>query len=456
MSNNDYNLFWGETVRQLLAEGSLTKQECELWFDNMEFVNGNNNLIKLSVPSNFYRDQVIQRYLPLLQSKLEELSGNTLKIEFHIQSNNNETDKEIHKKTEPDRQIRGKNKNSSYQQLRKKYSFDNFVIGNNNSFAANAARAISANPGEAYNPLLIYGGVGLGKTHLMHAIGNAIHNSPSDKKVVYITAETFINEFIQSIRKQTQSDFKNKYRKVDVLLIDDVHDLQNKRETQEELFHTFNALHDTKKQMVFTCDRPPSDLKNFADRLRSRFKSGLNVDLQPPNFETRYAILRKKLEEIKTFIPEEVLEIIAENITSNVRDLEGSLFQIVHYAELIGKKITLEIAIQQLKGYSSHLGNTTLKIDSVQRVVAEYFNITLADMKGKKRTKQVNFPRQIAMYIIREISDFSTTEIGLEFGGRDHTTVMYSCQKIEDRMKSDSTLEPLINKLIRSTKEQNQ
>ena len=456
MSNNDYNLFWGETVRQLLAEGSLTKQECELWFDNMEFVNGNNNLIKLSVPSNFYRDQVTQRYLPLLQSKLEELSGNTLKIEFHIQSNNKETDKEIHKKTEPDRQIRGKNKNSSYQQLRKKYSFDNFVIGNNNSFAANAAQAISTNPGEAYNPLLIYGGVGLGKTHLMHAIGNAIHNSPSDRKIVYITAETFINEFIQSIRKQTQSDFKNKYRKVDVLLIDDVHDLQNKRETQEELFHTFNALHDTRKQMVFTCDRPPSDLKNFADRLRSRFKSGLNVDLQPPNFETRYAILRKKLEEITTSIPEEVLELIARNITSNVRELEGSLSQIVHYAELIGKKITLEIAIQQLKGYFSHLDNTTFKMDSVQRVVAEYFNITLADMKGKKRTKQINFPRQIAMYIIREISDFTTTEIGLEFGGRDHTTVTYSCQKIEDRMKSDSTLEPLINELIRSTKEQNQ
>lgn len=293
----------------------------------------------------------------------------------------------------------------------------------------------------------------MGKTHLMQAIGNYIHYNLTDRKVVYITAETFINEFIHSIKSETQSHFKNKYRKVDVLLIDDIHDLQNKKETQEELFHTFNALYDAKKQLVFTCDRPPSELRNFTDRLKSRFERGLNVDLQPPNFETRYAILRKKMDSMHKAIPEDVLEYIARNITTNVRDLEASLTKMAAYADLVGKEITVEVAQQQLKNSFSANQSANITIDRVQRVVAEYFNVTPADLKGKKRTKQVTFPRQVAMYIIREITDFSTTEIGLEFGGRDHTTVMHSCQRIEDRMKGDPTLEPAAAELIRTIKE---
>ena len=464
MSGSDYNLFWTETVRQLMEEGNLSEQEHDMWFRNMEFSRYENGSLFLDVPSNFYRDQVKQRYLDLLESKLHELSGSQLELMFEIRKNagneprspemsveDSSKPEEVSKKTGPLRKETPDRE--PHRQLRTDYDFKGFVIGNNNSFAASAAQAIASNPGEAYNPFLIYGGVGLGKTHLMQAIGNMIHYTIPEKKVVYITAETFINEFIHSIRSETQSQFKNKYRKVDVLLIDDIHDLQNKKETQEELFHTFNALYDTKKQLVFTCDRPPSELRNFADRLKSRFERGLNVDLQPPNYETRYAILRKKLESASTAIPDDVLELISRNVTNNVRDLEASLTKMIAYADLVGKPVTVEIAQQQLKGKFSAASTANITIDRIQRAVSEYFNVTPADLKGKKRTKQVTFPRQVAMYIIRDITDYSTTEIGLEFGGRDHTTVMHACQRIEDRMKGDPTLEPTIGELIRTIKD---
>ncbi len=462
MSDSDYKLFWIETIRQLKDDGSLSDQEHEMWFRNMEFIRGENGSLLLSVPSNFYRDQVTQRYLKVIENKLHDLTGSQILLDFEIRSINRPpvpaaatagSGQPQSQNADPSKTAAAAER-EPHKQLREDYDFGGFVIGNNNSFAASAAQAISVNPGAAYNPFLIYGGVGLGKTHLMQAIGNTIHYSISDKKVVYITAETFINEFIQSIKTETQSQFKNKYRKVDVLLIDDIHDLQNKKETQEELFHTFNALYDAKKQLVFTCDRPPSELRNFADRLKSRFERGLNVDLQPPNFETRFAILRKKLETVSTAIPDEVLELIARNVTTNIRDLEASLTKMVAYADLVGKDISVEIAQQQLKGSFAGAMTANISIDRVQKVVAEYFNVTSADLKGKKRTKQVTFPRQVAMYIIREITDYSTTEIGLEFGGRDHTTVMHSCQRIEDRMKGDPTLEPAIGELTRSIKDQ--
>lgn len=461
MSGNDYNLFWIETVRQLIEEEKLSQQEHDMWFRNMEFIKGDSEALTLSVPSNFYRDQVVQRYMALLENKIHELTGSKMKVTLEIRKNTPQADIPVNKvRTKKTKimentvtEIISDPGRTPHQQLRRDYDFDGFVIGNNNSFAASAAQAIGSNPGGAYNPCLIYGGVGLGKTHLMQAIGNFIHYNLTDRKVVYITAETFINEFIHSIKSETQSQFKNKYRKVDVLLIDDIHDLQNKKETQEELFHTFNALYDAKKQLVFTCDRPPSELRNFTDRLKSRFERGLNVDLQPPNFETRYAILRKKMDTIQKEIPEDVLEFIARNVTTNIRDLEASLTKMAAYADLVGKEITVEVAQQQLKNTFSGNQSANITIDRVQRVVAEYFNVTPADLKGKKRTKQVTFPRQVAMYIIREMTDYSTTEIGLEFGGRDHTTVMHSCQRIEDRMKGDPTLEPTIGELIRSIKE---
>ena len=457
MSGDDYSIFWAEAIRQLMEEGILSEQEHSMWFRNMTVLGVENQCLLLSVPSNFYRDQVKQRYLEVLEGKLNALIGSSLAIEFEIQKKSPKSAAPAKKKEGGPSKLQEsapeEKEREPHHQLRADYNFEGFVVGKNNRFAAGAAHAISDKPGGEYNPFLIYGGVGLGKTHLMQAIGNSIHYSLPNKRVVYITAETFVNEFIHSIRTRSQNRFKNKYRKIDVLLIDDIHEFQKKTETQEELFHTFDALYDSKKQLVFTCDRPPAELRDLSDRLKSRFERGLNVDLQPPNFETRYAILRKKLETITTGIPEEVLELIADKVTTNVRDLEASLTKVAAYADLVGKKITLDVAREQLKGNFAVTPSVNITIDRVQRVVSEYFNVTPGDMKGKRKTKQVTFPRQVAMYIIREITDYSTTEIGQEFGGRDHTTVMHSCQRIEDRMKGDPTLEPTVANLIRSLKE---
>ncbi len=458
MSEFDYSIFWNETIKQLREENVISDQEYNMYFQNIRYIESTSSNIILSIPSRFLQSQLKQRYNSIIEARLLEISGIELSLDFEIEQRKKEQTEDhpsssaSSSSTEMET-IPEERSFEPHPQLRADYTFDNFVIGNNNSFAANASRAIAENPGSKYNPCLIYGGVGLGKTHLMQSIGNDIHKNKRDMKIVFVPAETFINDFIDSINSKKQTSFKNKYRTADVLLIDDIHDLQDKKGTQEELFHTFNALYDANKQMVFTCDRPPSELKNFADRLKNRFVRGLNVDLHPPNYETRYAILKKKMEDKNVSIADDILELISENINTNIRDLEAALTSIVAYAELVRKEITPEIARQQLKQFFSSPIQTNITIDKIQKQVSEYFNVTLSDLKGKKRTKQITFPRQIAMYIIREITDFSTTEIGLEFGGRDHTTVMHSCQRIEDRIKTDSTIEPTIQELIRSIKE---
>ena len=445
----DYSVFWKETMDQLRTE--LSEQEWVMWFNNIAYDSSVEGGIMLRVPSSFYRDQVKQRYLPLIESKLQELSGHKLSLSFSVV---------LSPKKEPSpRSVdvpmapTPKQRKRPHPNLKGDYVFDNFVIGENNSFAANAAYAIAKNPGTAYNPCLIYGGVGLGKTHLIQSIGNAAYQDFDSMKIVYVTAETFTNEFIEAIRDKKNHQFKNKYRGVDLLLIDDIHFLQNKTETQEELFHTFNALYDANKQMVFTCDRPVSELKHLTDRLRSRFERGLNVDLQPPNYETRFAILKRKIEAKKVAIGDEVIELICRNVTSNVRDLEAALTKLIAYADLVNKNVTTEVAQTQLKDVFSNPKQNNITLDMIQRVVAEYFALSHNDLRGKKRTKGIAFPRQIAMYVAREITEYSTTEVGLEFGGRDHTTVMHACQRVESRMKSDPTLEPTIQHLIRSIKE---
>lgn len=342
-----------------------------------------------------------------------------------------------------------------HPQLRADYNFETFVVGENNKFAASAALAIVANPGSSYNPFLIYGGVGLGKTHLMQSIGNKIWQTNQKARILCITAEEFTNEFIQTIHDKTTHSFKNKYRNVDILLIDDIHFLQNKPGVQEELFHTFNSLYDSNKQMVFTCDRPVSELKNLSDRLRSRFERGLNVDLQPPEFETRCAILRRKVMTMSTSVPDEVISVVAKNISTNVRDLEAALTKLVAYAALVHKNITLEIAQNQLKDVFSQSRQGNITIDTIIKTVADHFKLSYADIKGKKRTKNIVFPRQVAMYIAREMTEYSTTEIGMEFGGRDHTTVMHGCQKIEERLKLDPALDSMLQSLIRGVKDSN-
>jgi len=463
----DYSIFWKETLNQLKNE--LSEQEYAMWF-NMEYEVSGELSIVVSVPSGFYRDQVKQRYQSRIESKLLELSGQHITVEFEIkqrikqESTSSSTNSENHsEKAEdikasktvakashfPEQKERG-----NHPQLREDYTFENFVIGENNSFAANAAMAIAKNPGTAYNPCLIYGGVGLGKTHLMQAIGRLAWKEKGCK-IIYITAENFTNEFVESIKNNKTTDFKNKYRNADMLLIDDIHFLQKKIETQEELFHTFNALYDAKKQIIFTCDRPVSELKNLSERLRSRFERGLNVDLQPPSYETRCAILSKKTELRGINIPSEVLNLIAKNVSSNVRDLEASLTKLIAYSELTKKTVTLEIAQQQLRDVFGAPKQNNVTIETIQKVVADYFSLSYTDLKSKKRTKAVSFPRQLAMYIAREITEYSTTELGMEFGGRDHSTIMHGCQKIEERLKAEPSLETTLQKLNKMIKDFN-
>jgi chromosomal replication initiator protein len=335
--------------------------------------------------------------------------------------------------------------------MRDDFTFDRYVIGDNNAFAANAAIAISKNPGKAYNPFLIYGGSGLGKTHLMQAIGNHIHNN-SENEVIYTTSEDFLNEFFLSIGNKTTNQFKNKFRDTDVLLIDDIQFFQGKEKVQEELFHTFNALMNSKKQLVFTCDRPPSELKKFDERLRSRVGS-LAFDLQPPRYEERCVILKKTAENKNADIPNEVIDLVSKNISSNVRDLIAALEILIAYTKLMKKPVTVEIAQQQLKSIFYAPKQANLSIDIIIRVTAEYFGLTPNDLKGKKRSQNIVFARQLAMYIGRELTEFSTTELGQEFGGKDHTTVMHSIDKIKGKKLADPTLESTIDSIKMSIKE---
>ncbi len=448
----DYSSAWDEAVRQIAAE--ISEQEFLMWFRNMSYAGAEQSRLYLSVPSSFYKDQIQQRYAHLIEEKLHELLGNPIQIDFRIEKPTPPSgDGDGRSDSRTDAPRRRPARKVASPQLNSKYVFESFVIGENNSFAANAAYAIAKNPGTTYNPCLIYGGVGLGKTHLIQAIGNAAYVDFPDLKVVYVAAETFTNEFIISIKERTSHLFKRKYRGVDLLLIDDIHLFQGKAQTQEELFYTFEALYNANKQMVFTCDRPVSELRELTDRLRSRFERGLNVDLQPPSYETRVAILRKKIEEQHVEIPEAVVELICRNITTNVRDLEAALTKLVAYANLVSRTMTLEIAQQQLRDVFVSPRQKSISIDIVQRVVAEYFGLSQSDLKGKKRTKAIAFPRQLAMYLAREMTEYSTTELGIEFGGRDHTTIMYGCQKVENRIKTDSTLEPIISGLKRSIRE---
>lgn len=437
-------------------QSSLPEQESVTWLNRISYAGSDDHKLILAVPSLFIRDYVSTQYKQTITSLLHELTGEPVAVEFTVKKVPASPDSKEEEKTQPHREAMVKSAPMPKAQKRPKdpninnsYQFDTFVVGDNSAFAYNVCMAIAKNPGVSYNPCLIYGGVGLGKTHLIQSIGNFIQESTPELQVVYVTAEMFTNEFIQSIGEEKTPQFRNKYRKADVLLIDDIHFLQKKASTQEEMFHVFNNLFEANKQLVFTCDRPINELQDIADRLKNRFTRGINVDLQPPDFETRLAILRRKCEGKSSYISSEVLEYIGKNVNTNVRDLEASLTKLIAYSNLLNKEITLDIAREQLNSTYSMSKDQSMSIDSIIRVVADYFNISPYDIKGKKRTKSVVFPRQIAMYISRTITDFSTTEIGYEFGGRDHTTVMHSVQRVEGMIQSDIAVSNSIQNLIR-------
>ncbi len=431
MNETQYNYydFWKEVLTQIKID--LNDQEFTTWFSRIDYDSSKAETIILAVPSKFVMDQIKQRYSAMITKTLHELSGSELSIDFIIKKR--EAKQVVEGDSTPERPSQERasyhKKQTHLEDKSANYSFDSFIVGDNSSFAFNACMAIAKNPGTAYNPCLIYGGVGLGKTHLIQSVGKYVSENIPEMKVTYVTAEAFTNEFIQAIGDKKIQPFKNKYRKVDILLIDDIHFLQGKESTQEELFHTFNDLYDSNKQMIFTCDRPVSELKKLAARLRSRFERGLNVDLQPPNYETRLAILRKKCVDHNYAIADEILSFISRNINTNVRDLEASLTKLIAYSKLLNKEVTLKIAQEQLKDSYSLNRDHSIAIETIQKVVADYFNLSYIELRSKKRTRAIAVPRQIAMYIARNMTDYSTTEIGYDFGGRDHTTVMHACRR---------------------------
>lgn len=447
------------------------EDEFKLWF-NMNYVEDTIDTITVSVASSFLQ-QTMQKKgnFDIVLKKLKEITGqedirlNCIVVKEELseskksESLNDEkpSKKSVEPETSSSNSYSAENKKANFkkhQLLQEEYTFDTFIPGDNSNFAYNASIAVAKNPGKQYNPILLYGGSGLGKTHLMQAIGNYIYNNGGEKlKICYVSAETFTNEFTVSIKEGKTNAFKNKYRNLDVLLLDDIHFLQNKEQTQEELFYTFNALHEKKAQMVFTCDRPIKEIKNMAARLVSRLANGLCIDLQPPSYETRVAILQKKIDLMDKTLSQDIVEYIAKNIETNVRDLEAALNKVFGYADLVEKKPDLEITKHLLKDVMDSGSNESISIDVIQKVIADNYQISVADLKGKKRDKKFVIPRQIAIYVARELTEMAYTDIGNEFGGKDHSTIMSAYNKIAEQIKIDSSLESKIQLYIREIKE---
>jgi chromosomal replication initiator protein len=435
---------WNNALANI--EKKISKPSFDTWLKSTKAHSLQGDTLIVKAPNEFARDWLEERYSQLISGILYDITGEELGVKFIIPQNQSEEEVDLPlppKKKKPEEE----QPELPLTMLNPKYTFDTFVIGSGNRFAHAASLAVAEAPAKAYNPLFIYGGVGLGKTHLMHAIGHYVLDHNPSAKVVYLSSEKFTNEFINSIRDNKAGDFRDKYRNVDVLLIDDIQFLAGKEQTQEEFFHTFNTLHEESKQIIISSDRPPKEIPTLEDRLRSRFEWGLITDITPPDLETRIAILRKKAKAEGLDIPNEVMLYIANQIDSNIRELEGALIRVVAYSSLINKDINADLAAEALKDIIPSSKPKVITIHEIQRVVGEHFNVKLEDFKAKKRTKSVAFPRQIAMYLSRELTDFSLPKIGEEFGGRDHTTVIHAHEKISKMLQSDSQFEKQLKEI---------
>lgn len=440
-----------------------------LWF-NLDYVEDTIDTITASVKTEFLSFNMKKNgYITIIQNKIREITGqenivlNVIVVKNEINNSPESDDDEdikifkshtIETQNEKTEENDTNQKKKKHPLLNEDFNFDSFIPGENSDYAYKAALAVAQKPGKKYNPILFYGGSGLGKTHLMEAIGNYIYqNNPENLKICYISAENFTNEFTSSITSKKTNDFKNKYRNLDVLLLDDIHFLSGKEATQEELFYTFNALSDKNAQMVFTCDRPIREIQKMANRLVSRLSNGLSIDLQPPNYETRIAILQKKLQLKEKELNPEIIEFIAKNVETNVRELEAALNKVLGYIELFGGSPDLDTVKNQLKDLITANSIENISIDIIQKVIADNYQVSVSDLKSKKRDKKFVIPRQIAIYIAREITEISFMELGNEFGGKDHTTMMHAYEKVKDLIKIDPSLNNKIQLYIREIKE---
>ena len=404
------------------------------------------NKIILQVKESFLKEIIEKRHLPLIRTAIKMVTKNEYDIMITTEEEQNAGNLHNLAAEKPA-------ENELARNLNPKYVFDSFVVGNSNRMAHAASLAVAESPAQAYNPLFLYGNSGLGKTHLMHSIGHFILDRNPQAKVLYVTSETFTNELINSIQNNKNEEFRNKYRNIDVLMIDDIQFISKKEGTQEEFFHTFNALYESNKQIIISSDRPPKEIKTLEDRLRSRFEWGLIADVQPPDYETRIAILKKKAERDNLTVPDDVMAYIAKNIASNIRELEGALTRIVAFATLTNQDISIALAENSLKDIFSENSATPLTPELIQQVVAEYYNIRVEDIQGSKKPKNIAFPRQVSMYLCRKLLDISLPKIGESFGGRDHTTVIYAISKIEKQLESDEGLQKTVHALEKEINE---
>ena len=437
--DNQPTQLW-QTVLHLL-QSRVSKPSFDTWLKSTRAASLTDTTLTICAPNNFAREWLENRYTKLIAAAVLECTNQELEVRIVTEEEHDSDGASPPPQPQPKRPVIPNEPVSvGGSMLNAKYTFETFVIGANNRFAHAASLAVAEAPAKAYNPLFLYGGVGLGKTHLMHAIGHYIAEHNPNARVLYISSEKFTNEFINAIRDNRGESFRNKYRNIDILLIDDIQFIAGKEQTQEEFFHTFNALHEERKQIVISSDRPPKEIPTLEERLRSRFEWGLITDIQPPDLETRIAILRKKAKAENLDIPNEAMIYIANQIDTNIRELEGALIRVVAYSSLINQDITAHLAAEALKDIIPSSRNRVITIQDIQQCVGEFYGLKQEDFKAKKRTRNVAFPRQIAMYLSREMTDHSLPKIGEAFGGRDHTTVIHAHEKISKMLDEDQEL----------------
>jgi chromosomal replication initiator protein len=445
---------WHDTLKAL--EVKMPTPSFETWIRPTRPMQMNDGVLVIGVPSEMARETIRARYAGVVTSAIRSLTERSVNVEFVVDADGDRAAPRPHPPRDVERvpaplPAAGSGDDGggdAVVQLRERYTFDTFVVGTSNRLAHAASQAVAENPARAYNPLFVYGGVGLGKTHLMHAIGHAAKKQHPRSRVRYVTAETFTNEIITAIRDDKTSDFRGRYRNIDILLIDDIQFISGKERTQEEFFHTFEALHGALKQIVISCDRPPKDITTLEERLRSRFEWGLITDIQPPDFETRVAILKKKAQLETIDISDEILVLIARRVETNIRELEGALIRLAAHASLHHEVMTSELAQTLLKDVFPPERKRLVTIPMIQAAVAAYYGIDVLDLSAKSRARNVAFPRQVAMYLARRLTDSSLPRIGEAFGGRDHTTVLHACAKIEGQVGADEDLRATMHALV--------
>src|ERR1700730_8370513 len=442
-----YRRIWDEIASSIQPHVSV--DAFQRWFAAIELIQADEIALTFQVPNTIYQLWIESNYLNLVQSATLSVLGSPRDIKFRVLDSgktNVLVESRVEQSSEPP-QARIQEKESeaaSNHGMNPRNSFETFVVGSNNQFAHAAALAVAQSPAKTYNPLFIYGGVGLGKTHLMQAIGQQVMDRKKNFKVMYLSSEKFTNEFIDAIQHNTLVKFRKRYRQADLLLIDDIHFLAGKERSQEEFFHTFNTLFDGRKQIVMSSDRPASEIANLEQRLVSRFEWGLTAELQPPDIETRLAILRKKAEALHVQLAPDVLEFVAQRVRSNVRRLEGALMRVASFASLSGQQVSRETVEQLLRDILQEEARRTVTIDQIQKKVAEHFDVRLAHMTSKRRPENIAFPRQVAMYLARRHTKASLNEIGDAFGGRDHGTVLHACKTVKDRMTKEDQVRQLV------------